>query len=73
MNAFLASVEKKAYKMALIATGHHEDALDIVQDAMMKLVQAYSDRPREEWKPLFYRILNNRIMDCHRRRSVRRI
>ena len=73
MNRFLASIEKKAYNMALIATGHREDALDIVQDAMLTLVRRYGDRPRDEWKPLFYRILNNRIMDHYRRSKVRRI
>lgn len=57
--------------MAQLATGNHEDALDIVQDAMMKLVQKYSAHDRASWKPLFYRILESRILDWHRRRQVR--
>ena len=73
MNGFLSSVEKAAYRQARIATRHHEDALDIVQDAMLALVSKYSGKPTAEWKPLFYKILQSRIMDWHRRKQVRGI
>ena len=66
MASFLASVEQKAYRMALFAVKHRDDALDIVQDAMLQLVQRYGGRPDTEWPPLFHRILQNRIMDAHR-------
>jgi len=72
IEGFLAQVEKKAYRMAEIATQNQADALDIVQDTMIKLVEKYSDKPSDEWKPLFYRILQSRIMDYFRRRSVYR-
>ena len=71
LNQFLASVELKAYKIAQAGLRHQDDALDAVQDAMLQLARAYSDRPEEEWKPLFYRILENRIRDMQRRRTVR--
>ncbi len=71
LGQFLASVELKAFRIAQAALRHEEDALDAVQDAMLQLARAYADRPPEEWKPLFYRILENRIRDLQRRRSVR--
>lgn len=71
LDRFLASVELKAFKLALASLRHEEDALDAVQDAMLQLARAYANRSPEEWKPLFYRILENRIRDMQRRRSVR--
>jgi len=71
LNQFLASVELKAYKIAQAGLRHQDDALDAVQDAMLQLARAYASRPPEEWKPLFYRILENRIRDMQRRRTVR--
>jgi RNA polymerase sigma-70 factor, ECF subfamily len=71
LNQFLASVELKAFKIAQAALRHEDDALDAVQDAMLQLARAYAHRPAEEWKPLFYRILENRIRDMQRRRTVR--
>jgi len=71
MNHFLADVEGRAFRMAQIATGNRDDALEIVQDTMMKLVQKYSHHQATEWKALFYSILNTRILDWHRRQSVR--
>ncbi|MCP5143863.1 MAG: RNA polymerase sigma factor [Gammaproteobacteria bacterium] len=71
LNGFLADTERRAFKMALLATSNREDAMDIVQDAMFKLAQRYADKPAEEWAPLFYRILQSRINDYYRRKAVR--
>jgi RNA polymerase sigma-70 factor (ECF subfamily) len=71
LDRFLVSVEKRAFRIARIAVRHDDDALDIVQDAMLQLARRYAQRPAEEWRPLFYRILQNRIRDCQRRRQVR--
>jgi len=71
LEAFLMEVQRKGYQMARLAIGDRDEAFDLVQDAMMKLVQRYAGRRPEEWRPLFYRILNNRIMDHHRQRAGR--
>jgi RNA polymerase sigma-70 factor (ECF subfamily) len=71
LETFLASVERKAFRIAQIALRHEADALDVVQDAMLQLSSRYASRPAEEWKPLFYRILENRVRDVQRRRNVR--
>jgi RNA polymerase sigma-70 factor (ECF subfamily) len=71
LEAFLVGVERRAFRIAQIALSHEADALDVVQDAMLQLSTRYASRPAEEWKPLFYRILQNRIRDVQRRRSVR--
>ncbi len=71
LNQFLAGVEVRAFRIAQAALRHEDDALDAVQDAMLQLARAYSDRPAQEWRPLFYRILENRIRDMQRRRTVR--
>lgn len=57
--------------MAHAACGNREDALDIVQDAMCRFVDKYATHAVDEWKPLFYRVLRNRIVDHHRKKAVR--
>jgi RNA polymerase sigma-70 factor, ECF subfamily len=71
LERFLKDVERRAFRMAEIALRNADDALDVVQEAMIQLAQAYGHRPPEEWKPLFYRILQNRIHDWQRRRRTR--
>jgi RNA polymerase sigma-70 factor (ECF subfamily) len=72
LDRFLRTVEGSAFRIALVSVRDRDDALDIVQDAMMRLATRYAARPAGEWKPLFYRILQNRIRDWGRRRAVSR-
>jgi RNA polymerase sigma-70 factor (ECF subfamily) len=67
LDRFLASVEKRAFRMAEIATGNPDHAMDIVQDAMLSLVKNYSHKSEADWGPLFHRILQSKIRDRYRR------
>src|SRR6202142_3177169 len=72
LTKFLAGTERRAFRMAQVALRDPDDAMDVVQDAMLKLARNYAARPSAEWRPLFYRILENGIRDLQRRRSVRK-
>jgi RNA polymerase sigma factor (sigma-70 family) len=71
LSDFLENVERRAFKQAVYAVRKDESALDIVQDAMIKLAQNYGDKPIAELPPLFQRILQNTIHDYFRREKVR--
>jgi len=72
LDRFLAGIERRAFRIARMALRDRAEAEDAVQDAMIRLVQKYAARPPEEWRPLFYRILRNRITDFQRRGKLRR-
>jgi RNA polymerase sigma-70 factor (ECF subfamily) len=71
LNQFLAEVERRALRIAEIAVRDRDEAMDLVQNAMIKLVNNYASRPQAEWTPLFYRILQNGVRDWHRRQKVK--
>ena len=71
LSDFLRSVDRRAFKRAQFATRDADAALDIVQDAMIRLAEKYVDRGPAEWPMLFQRILTNAILDWHRRNKVR--
>ena len=73
MSAFLASVERRAFKQAVYAVRDDDAALDIAQDAMLRLTERYGDRPAAELPLLFQRILQNAIRDWFRRQKVRNL
>ena len=55
----------------MFAVRNEEQALDIVQYAMLKLAEKYSDKPITDLPMLFQRILQNVIRDFYRRQKVR--
>jgi RNA polymerase sigma-70 factor (ECF subfamily) len=72
LDGFFRGVERRALRMAQFAVNDLDDALELVQDSMLGFVKRYSDKPEADWAPLFWRVLDSRIQDHHRRQSVRR-
>lgn len=70
LEQFLEGIGPRAYRFAELGLRHREDALDAVQEAMMRML-GYRDRPAAEWTPLFWRILRTRVVDAQRRRMLR--
>ena len=73
LSDFLESVERRAFKRTAYAVRDDHAALDIVQDAMMKLAEKYCDKPIAELPMLFQRILQNTMRDYWRRQKVRNL
>ena len=71
LSDFLRSAEKRAFKRTAYAVRDDDAALDIVQDAMIRLAEKYADRPMAELPLIFGRILSNATMDWFRRQKVR--
>lgn len=72
LNQFFIAHEKKAYAIAFMSLKNQEDALDVVQDVMIKFVQNYSNKEESCWAALFYRMINNRVTDFHRANNKKR-
>jgi RNA polymerase sigma-70 factor, ECF subfamily len=73
LSDFLVVVERRAFKQTAYAVRDDHAALDIVQDAMMKLAEKYGDKPAAEFPMLFQRILQNTMRDYWRRQKVRNL
>lgn len=71
LDSFFQQHEQTAFKMTIALIKHREEALEIVQDSMLKLVQKYANKPQDEWVLLFFRIVQNNIKDHHRKKSFR--
>ena len=67
LDKFLQGVQSRAFRIAQIATGSSEDALDLVQDAMFKLVEKYSERPEPQWENLSVERQQRRLRNVQRR------
>ena len=73
LSDFLRDVERRAFKQTVYAVRDDHAALDIVQDAMLKLAEKYADKPLAEYPMLFQRILQNTMRDYWRRQKVRNL
>jgi RNA polymerase sigma-70 factor (ECF subfamily) len=73
LSDFLRDVERRAFKQTVYAVRDEHAALDIVQDAMLKLAEKYAAKPLEEYPMLFQRILQNTMRDFWRRQKVRNL
>ena len=69
LSDFLASVERRAFRQAQFAVRDEDTALDLVQDAMLRLTRSYADRSPAELPLVFQRILQNAITDHFRRQT----
>lgn len=70
LDQFLAGLGTRAFRFAEAGLRSRDDALDAVQDAMMKML-GYRERPAAEWTPLFWSILRRKIVDVQRRQRFR--
>ena len=74
MERFLTQMELPLYRYAVRQTGQGDEAVDLVQDAMLRWVEAgYDKKPPEQWRALLYRIQLNRIRDWARARRRARL
>ncbi|MCL6246749.1 RNA polymerase sigma factor [Acinetobacter sp. ANC 4945] len=69
---FMNEVTGRALVMMESAThSQHGIAMDLVQEAFISLHKAYAEKSTEEWYPLFYTILNNKLQDWRRKEARR--
>ncbi|PKH69953.1 RNA polymerase sigma factor [Stenotrophomonas sp. Betaine-02u-21] len=70
LDQFLAGVGPRAFRFAEAGLRHRENALDAVQDSLIRMLD-YREKPAAEWPPLFWSILRRRVIDLQRRRRFR--
>ncbi|MBD8527470.1 RNA polymerase sigma factor [Pseudoxanthomonas sp. CAU 1598] len=71
LEQFLRSVERRALRHVELSCRDHEDALDVVQETMLAFVKRYRDKPADQWPLLFWRVLDSKLVDLYRKRSLR--
>lgn len=67
LDDFLREHQKQAFAIALVSVKQEADALDVIQEAMFSFIKYYKNKPTSDWRPLFYRVLQNKINDHHRK------
>ncbi len=69
LDDFLRRHQNEAYAIALVSVKQPADALDVVQEAMLSFIKSYRLKPSSDWRPLFFRVLQNKVNDHHRRQK----
>ena len=67
---FLKDISIRAFNICVISCRNKDDAHDIVQTSMCRLVEKYKHSPAHQWKPLFYTILRNKLNDYYRKKAL---
>ncbi len=72
LKTFMNEVTGRALVMMESATqGQSDIAMDLVQESFISLHKSYADKSTDEWYPLFYTILNNKLQDWRRKEARR--
>ncbi len=72
LQLFMQEISGRALVMMENAChGQQDVAMDLVQEAFISLHQNYADKATDEWYPLFYTILNNKLLDWRRKEARR--
>lgn len=72
LHLFMQEVSGRALVMMESACqGQQDVAMDLVQEAFISLHQHYANKSQQEWYPLFYTILNNKLTDWRRKEARR--
>ena len=70
LDSFLATVQRKAYHVAYGALWDEDLAMEVVQEAMLRFVEYYRDKPDGQWPALFRTVLNSKVNDQRRKRLL---
>jgi len=66
LDRFLEGCQKQAYSIAFFSIKDSSDSLDVIQNTMIAFVKYYMSKPEDQWRPLFYKVLQNKINDHFR-------
>lgn len=73
MKTFFKDNERSAFLYCHYRGIEQSVCLDLVQESMLQLLTKYQHLPSNEWRPIFYRILDNKIKDEYRRRAFKKV
>jgi RNA polymerase sigma-70 factor (ECF subfamily) len=68
-DSFFKENEKRFYKKIYFLVKDEDVALDILQDSMIKLMENYSSKDKDEWPLLFHTIVSNCVNDYFRKKN----